>query len=81
MIFRRIQDMDSRSICIFLKGAPVFAMGGGFIMGMVLMGFAFSHKQDQDSLVVAGAATIFMLILLATGIIARRMADELTSRL
>jgi hypothetical protein len=81
MIIRRIQDMDSRSICIILKGAPVFAMAGGLIMGMVLMGFAVSHKHDQDSFVVAVAATLFMLILLATAMTARRMADELASRL
>ena len=81
MIIRRIQDMDSRSICSILRGAPVFTMVGGLIMGMVLMGFAVSHRQDQDSLVVAVAAALFMLILLATAMIARRMADELASRL
>ena len=81
MIFRRIEDMDSRSICSLLRGAPVFTMAGGLIMGMALMGIALSHKQDKDGLVMAVAASLFMAILLATAMITRRMADELASRL
>lgn len=80
MIFRRIEDMDSRTICFILRGAPVFTMTGGFILGMVLMGFGVSHTQNKDY-VVAGVALLFMLVLFAAARVSRYMADELASRL